>query len=151
CTLCTYPLVSAAIALVFGVAYVAVFWRVSKQICAITVNKVLVKRIRVVQIVCTAEPVLGVILRGLCAVATSGGWFFWSLAVGDVLLASGTVSVLVFSFALRPAYDTAAALELVRLCDEENVLEHAIGMPRRESHDKMRNAYSIDGVRLICA
>uniref|UniRef100_A0A7S0QY57 Uncharacterized protein n=1 Tax=Pyramimonas obovata TaxID=1411642 RepID=A0A7S0QY57_9CHLO len=110
CTLCTCPLLSVIVSIVFTVGYCIVSYFIMCQARRLVVNYNQLRRILTLQGLTACTVMVSTILRGVSAAMPVGGWGYWVLVTADIYLAALAAGAVTFVLGLKPTYDASMAL-----------------------------------------
>ena len=115
CAFCVFPLLSTSISVAFASIYLFVAWRVTKRVIDAVLNKRLIRRIRVMQIMVLVTVPLGIACRGVSVLFVPFDLAFEVLRCSDVVCIAITVLSISYTLVLRPTYDSRMTDKAMRM------------------------------------
>ena len=115
CAFCVFPLLSTFISVAFTILYLLVAWRVTERVIDAVLNKRLIRRIRVMQLVVLVSLPLGLACRGVSVLFVPFDLAFEALRCGDVVCIAVTVLTISYTLVLRPTYDSRMTDKAMRV------------------------------------
>lgn len=109
CIVCIYPFVSTILSAMFVIYYLYHLWDTTSDMMRITVNLSLTHRMVLFRVIATILLSLGIVCRGLTAVAAPRSIPFELLRLGDFVSVVSFVSAASYSLVLKPVYDSRSA------------------------------------------
>ncbi|KAG2482670.1 hypothetical protein HYH03_018407 [Edaphochlamys debaryana] len=109
CAFCVFPLLSTFISVAFSGIYLAAAFAVTQRMAAAVINKLLVRRIRLMQLLVMSSMAVSLACRGCTVLFEPFELGFELLRVAHLFCLVGSVVTLCWFLVLKPVYDTHIA------------------------------------------